>query len=166
MKLWRLHRYYYLRFTRLRGSPHTLAVGTAIGVFIGLTPTLPFHTVIILALTFLTRSSAIAGVIISWIVCNPITYLPIYYYSAVLGNKITPYELNIDKVSVVVKQLLDSDDLKNSLAIIGDLGYEAIAVLGIGGVTLALPFGIVSYYLALSFFIRFQQKRRRKHVLD
>jgi len=166
MNIRRINRYYFLRFTRLRGSPRALAGGTAIGVFVGLTPTIPFHTIMIIALALLTRTSAIAGVIISWIVCNPITYLPIYYFSAVIGNKLTPYELNIDRIRIVLKLLLDSENFKNSLAIIGDLGYETLAVLGIGGVAMALPLGVVSYYLALSFFVRFHKKRRAKRVLD
>ena len=33
----RAARYYYLRFIRLQGDPHTLARGVAIGLFIGVT---------------------------------------------------------------------------------------------------------------------------------
>ncbi|MDP3478975.1 MAG: DUF2062 domain-containing protein, partial [Desulfoprunum sp.] len=50
MRLKRLGKYYYLRFLRLKGDPYSLAFGTAIGVFVGLTPTMPLHTAIILIL--------------------------------------------------------------------------------------------------------------------
>ena len=45
MKLNRLGKYYYLKFIRLKGDPRSLALGTAIGVFVGLTPTIPLHTI-------------------------------------------------------------------------------------------------------------------------
>ena len=106
MNLWRINKYYFLRLKRLRGSPRALAGGTAIGVFIGLTPTMPLHTILIILLALLTRTSAVAGIIFSWLVCNPLTYLPIYYLSAVIGNHITPYELNLEKVQAILDHVL------------------------------------------------------------
>ena len=61
MKINRLSKYYYLKFIRLKGDPKSLAAGTAIGVFVGLTPTIPLHTVALIALTVITRTSFIAA---------------------------------------------------------------------------------------------------------
>jgi len=102
MKFERLTRYYYLRFTRLKGNPKSLAMGTAIGVFIGISPTIPLHTVLILGITIATRTSTIAGIISSWVVCNPLTYIPIYYFSMLLGNLVTPYELNWQRIKTLI----------------------------------------------------------------
>lgn len=166
MNLWRIHKYYYIRFLRLQGNPRSLAAGTAIGVFVGLTPTIPLHTVLIIALTFATRSSTIAGIIVSWIVCNPFTTLPIYYCAALIGNTLTPYTLDLEKVTTVFHQLMQSENIKNSLTIIWELGYESATVLIMGGLTLALPAGIISYYFAFQFFLRLRQKKSRKQILD
>ena len=35
---------FYDRFISLKGEPANIAMGMAIGVFIGVTPTIPFHT--------------------------------------------------------------------------------------------------------------------------
>ena len=161
----RLGKYYYLRFLRLKGDPYSLAFGTAIGVFVGVTPTIPLHTVIILALAFLTRTSAIAGVLSSWLVCNPLTYIPIYYFSTVIGNAVTPYELNWDKIQLVVTAITSSSGLAHSLKILADLGVEAIIVLLVGGCILALPFALVSYYFSLYAFLKIRAKRQEKHIL-
>ena len=48
-------RYYWLKFRRLQGSPQKLAWGMALGVFIGITPTMPFPTVAALALAAILR---------------------------------------------------------------------------------------------------------------
>jgi uncharacterized protein (DUF2062 family) len=166
MNLWRFIKYYYFKFKRLQGSPHALAGGTAIGVFVGLTPTIPFHTLLIVFLSLVTRTSTLAGIIISWIVCNPLTYLPIYYLSALVGNHLTPYELNLKNVQSALEQAMSGDGIQNALAILVESGYESLVVMGIGGVCFALPFAIVSYYLALIFFVQIQKKRIKKRVLS
>jgi len=166
MNLWRFIKYYFLKFRRLQGSPHALAGGTAIGVFVGLTPTIPFHTLLIVLFSLLTRTSTLAGIIISWIVCNPLTYLPIYYLSALVGNHLTPYELNLINFQGALEQAMAGDGIQNSLAILAGSGYEAMVVMGVGGFCLALPFAVVSYYLALKFFVQIQQKRINKRVLS
>ena len=148
----RINKYYYLRFKRLRGKPKVLAGGVAIGVFVGLTPTIPLHTLLVIAFTIITRTSTIAGIIASVAVCNPLTYFPIYYLSAVLGNLITPYQLNLESLETVFVQLTSSGSILDSLTLIGTLGYETIVVMVTGGLVLALPFTVASYYLALYFF--------------
>ncbi len=166
-RLTRIWRYYLLRFKRLRGNPHTLALGTAIGVFIGLTPTMPFHTVLILALCLLTGGSFLAGVIISWIVCNPLTYIPIYYFCVKVGNTFTPYDLNWGRMSHIIDLLISHhDSFAESYHIILQIGTEALAVMIVGGIILATPFAILSYYLSLYFFRKIALKRQQKRILE
>ncbi len=165
MKLQRIGKYYYLRFMRLKGDPQALAWGTAIGVIIGISPTLPFHTIALLIVTFLTRTSTVAALISSFAVCNPLTFAPIYYFSMVIGNKVTPYELTWEKVKYALDILLSNQGFAESLKVVGGLGYEAMIVMVVGGFVLALPFTIVSYYASLHFFIRLRRKRREKHIL-
>ena len=162
MKITRLSKYFYLKFIRLRGEPHSLALGTAIGVLVGLSPTMPLHTVIILAATMSTRSSAIAGIISSWIVCNPLTYFPIYYFSMVVGNFVTPYHLNWQRIQHSLSALTSHQGFLDSIHEIAGLGFETVVVMIIGGLVLALPFTIVSYYLSLHLFRQIRQKRLKK----
>ncbi len=164
MKFFRICRYYYLKFKRLQGDPQSLAWGTAIGVFIGISPTIPLHTILILAITFITRTSAIAAIISSWLVCNPLTYIPLYYFSMVVGNMITPYELNWQKIKDLIETLMSDISLMDGLKEILSLGLEAIFVMIFGGLVLALPFTILSYYFSLHFFRTMQLKRSRKNM--
>lgn len=165
MDLRRIPRYYYRRFQRLKGNPYALAGGFAIGVFIGITPTIPFHTIAIILITLATRTSTLSGILSSWIVCNPLTYFPIYYFSLVIGNWVTPYELNWLKIRDVLDTLVHCESLGESIKILGSLGFEAIAVILAGGTILAIPFTIVSYYLSLYFFITYRNKRIQKRIL-
>jgi len=165
MNISRTGKYYYLRFLRLKGSPHSLSLGAAIGVFIGITPTIPLHTIAILALTIITRSSFFAGLITSWLVCNPLTYIPQYYFSLKIGNLVTPYHLNWDKIKGVLDILLSDVSFVIRLESLMTLGYEAIIVMLVGGALLALPFTVASYYLSYFTIVKYRMKKREKHVL-
>ena len=166
MNVLRYLKYYFIKFKRLQGSPAALAGGTAIGVFVGLTPTMPLHTILIVFLSLVTRTSTLAGIIASWIVCNPLTYLPIYYMSAVVGNYLTPYQLNLENVRNAIDLATAGNGIHQATTILLRSGYEALVVMGVGGLCLALPFAVVSYYLALLFFIQLKKKKIKKHVLN
>ncbi len=166
MKPHRLSKYYFRRIQRLKGNPYALAGGFAIGVFIGITPTIPLHTVIIIVLTLLTRTSTISAILSSWIVCNPLTYFPIYYFSLVIGNAVTPYSLNWQKIKTALESLVSSESFGSSIEYVTSLGFEAGIVMVAGGSILAIPFTIASYYLSLKFFIAMKRKRVQKHILS
>ena len=162
----RISRYYFLKFLRLKGDPQSLALGTAIGTFLGITPTIPFHTISVLIVTFLTRTSTIAAFLATLLTCNPVTYVPQYYFSTVIGNYLTPYELNWDRIKNVLDILMARPGFTESLEALSSLGYEAVIVLLVGGCILALPFAVLSYFVSLRFFITIRKKRREKHLLQ
>lgn len=165
MNLARTSKYYFLKLLRLRGTPHSIALGAAIGVFIGLTPTIPLHTIIILALTLLFRCSFIAGLITSLLVCNPLTYVPQYYLALRIGNFFTRYHLSWERIQQVLEVVLSDASFEVRIQSIVALGYEAAAVMLVGGTILALPFAVGSYYLLNFLIVSFRQKRREKQVL-
>jgi len=68
------------KIKRLQGNPHYIAMGMAIGVFVGVTPTIPFHTALAIVLAFVLRGSKPAAAIGVWI-ANPLT-IPLLYYSS------------------------------------------------------------------------------------
>ncbi|MDD3814331.1 MAG: DUF2062 domain-containing protein [Desulfocapsaceae bacterium] len=166
MDLKRIARYYYLKFMRLKGDPQSLAFGTAIGVFIGVTPTMPLHTILIILITVVTRTSTIAALLGSLMVCNPITYVPQYYLATIIGNVLTPYQLSWARIKEVLEILLHHPGLQKSLEALFGLGYEAAIVLVVGGIVLALPFAIVSYFISLRLFVKIRQKRSQRHLLN
>lgn len=156
----RLNKYYYLRLKRLRGDPRILAGGTAIGVLIGLTPTMPLHTILIIFLTIITRTSTVAGIVVSLVVCNPVTFFPIYYFSVFLGNIVTPYEISWPVIQVIFDQLIQSENILDSINIVAHLGYKSIIVMITGSIIIALPLAILSYYISLYTFKYLNSKRR------
>jgi uncharacterized protein (DUF2062 family) len=158
-------KYYGLKFKRLRGDPRSLALGTALGVFIGISPTVPLHTITIIGLALLLRASTIAALISASVVCNPLTMVPQYYLCWLVGDLVLPGRLTWDRILVVL-EILQNSGFMDSLRSVSQLGADAILVLLTGGLLLGLPLALASYFLSLRFFIAIGERRRRKHLLN
>jgi len=146
----RRFRYFYLRFIRLRGSPHELALGMAFGIFAGMTPIMPFHMVVAVALALVFKASKIASGAGTWI-CNPLTIYPIYKYCYHIGSSILGLDPNKVILSSVAETIHAGDLMYMTAAIVG-AGGKAAAAFMLGGMVLGLAFGIPSYFIFLYFF--------------
>lgn len=166
LKPHRAARYYYLKLLRLQGDPETLARGVAIGVFIGITPTLPLHTVLILLIAYLMRGNSIAALIASALISNPLTFVPQYYLCWQIGNWFLPGRLSWQTIQQMMAIINSDLGFADSLRSLGTLGYDAISVLLLGGVLLALPAALIAYPFSRQLFATIRRKRRQKHVLD
>ncbi|OGQ97808.1 MAG: hypothetical protein A2505_02600 [Deltaproteobacteria bacterium RIFOXYD12_FULL_55_16] len=165
MKPKRAAKYYYLKFLRLQGDPHSLALGVAIGLFIGITPTIPLHGLLIIILAWPLRGNILAALIAATVVSNPLTWLPQYYFSWRLGNWLLPGHLSWERIQSLLGLFASGASLKQSLALLGQMGLEAAAVMLLGGVLLAIPFTCAGYILTFKFFHTIRAKRREKHIL-
>ncbi|MBE9520826.1 MAG: DUF2062 domain-containing protein [Proteobacteria bacterium] len=161
----RATKYYYLRFIRLRGKPSVLARGVAVGIFVGITPTIPFHTILALIFAYVLRGSKIAALLATVLVSNPLTFFLQYYLSFRIGNWLTPSNISWEKMTELMDALSNGANFSKSISALGHMGLEALSLLLIGGVILAIPFTVASYVLSFLFFTSMQQKRREKHIL-
>jgi len=133
------------RVKTLQGDPHYIAVGMAIGVFIGITPTMPFHTVIAIALAFIFRGSKAAAALGVWF-CNPVT-APFFYlgsYKAgmfILGHS-APFDIKYESILELVK-----------------LGMDVTIAMIIGGVILGILPGIAAYFITRKIITTIRSRR-------
>lgn len=162
----RLGRYYVLRFRRLNGDPRALALGTAMGVLVGIVPTVPFHTLMLLAAAMVLPMNFVASLISATVVCNPLTLALQYYLCYLVGDLLFPGVISWQRMRAVVALYRQDAGWDAVFTAIQDVGLDALLVLLAGGTVLAIPLAIASYYLSLRFFLRLREKRRRKHLLD
>jgi hypothetical protein len=133
------------RVKTLQGDPHYIAVGMAIGVFIGITPTMPFHTVIAIALAFIFRGSKAAAALGVWF-CNPVT-APFFYLGSfkagmfILGHS-APFDIKYESILELVK-----------------LGMDVTIAMIIGGVILGILPGIAAYFITRKIITTIQSRR-------
>jgi uncharacterized protein len=83
-RIWRTLKYLHLRFIRLRGQPHEIALGIALGIFAGAMPIVPFQTAFAVFLALLFKGSKIAAALGTWI-SNPLNWYFFYFYSYKIG---------------------------------------------------------------------------------
>jgi len=142
-------RYFYLRLILLPDTPHRVGLGLAVGVFVGLTPLMPLHTILAVPLARLLRGSMIAAAIGVWIT-NPLTIPLLYPAFFFLGRALTPYGQ-----AVQLSALNEGQDL---LAI----GTDA-ALAGIfGGLVMSIILAPLTYLLTFKYVDRFQAWERAK----
>ena len=162
----RAARYYYLRFIRLRGHPSVLARGVAVGTFIGITPTIPFHTILALIFAIILRGSKVTALLAAVIVSNPLTFFLQYYFSWKIGNWFTPAEHSWDEVSSLLDAVVNGENYRGAFTVLAEIGLDSLVILIGGGIILAIPFTIAFYVLTYMFFRSINKKRLEKHVLD
>ncbi len=141
----------YERFKALKGDPAYVARGMAVGVFVSLTPTIPFHTVIALALAFLFKASRPAAVIGVWF-SNPLT-IPIFYYGSykigllILGHNV-PFDLAYESLSHLIK-----------------LGWDVTLAMIVGGAVLGVIPAACAYGITLVLITRLRARRQKTPAL-
>jgi uncharacterized protein len=137
---------------QLQGDPHYVATGMAIGVFIGVTPTIPLHTVLAVALAFVFRCSKPAAIIGVW-VGNPITipffYIGSYNLGAFLFNISTPFSAEHITIHQVMK-----------------LGFKITMAMNIGGVLLGIPFGVAAYFITFKSIKSIREKKENAGISE
>jgi uncharacterized protein (DUF2062 family) len=134
----------YNRFLRLRGTPRQISMGLALGVFIGMTPFIGFHTLIAVTLASLfawNKVTSALGVFIT----NPLTAPIIYPITYKLGSMITGFSdptmwLKVFEPGGAI------DLLKGSPMILVDLI--------VGGILIGIPLSFFAYHLSYRLSVR------------
>lgn len=80
-------RFVEYRVVHIDDTPHRLALGVGLGLFVAWMPAIGLHVIIVLALAVLCRANKFTGFAFVWI-SNPFTLVPIYYPSYLLGKSI------------------------------------------------------------------------------
>ena len=155
----------FQKFKQLQGSSVSLARGAAVGVFIGIAPVMPLKSILILLITVVTRGSTVAAILVCTLICNPLTYIPLYYLSWLVGNLILPGRANWETLKTVIDRMQEVGFVE-AISFAGRVGLDTGMVLLVGGLVLALPLAILSYPLALRFFLGLERRRYEKHLLN
>jgi uncharacterized protein (DUF2062 family) len=159
----RTARYQWLRLVRLRGDPFILARGVAIGTFIGLTPTIPFHTILIIFFCAVGRGHLVAGLVASLLLSNPFTIPLQYYISWKVGSILTGSSLSWEHVKYLMGLARDAS-MFEAVKLIYINSFRSMVSVLLGGIVFSLPFAIISYFSALYLYIR-RQKRRMNRLI-
>ena len=127
----------------LRGETEIIARGIGVGLFVGLTPTVGFQTVLMIIGCLLVRGNFPAAFAISWI-SNPLTMAPLYWGFRKLGE-------------AVFGRLIIFTGENGYL---GKIGNEMLFTL-LGSLLIAAPTAILGYQVALRILAAYSARRKR-----
>lgn len=170
--LYKLKQFVKLRILHSDDSPHRIAMGMALGLFIGWTPAIGLHILMVLVSTLIIRANRLVALTCVWI-SNPLTIIPIYYPSYLVGKYVLKF-LNANRqlcdveVQEVFKKLSHSESFfvffsvdfwRDMFTFFWQKGLE----LGIGctivGLLVASAGYMVTYYAVVWY------RRKHPHLL-
>ncbi len=142
----------YERFLKIRGHPREIALGFALGLFVGMTPFMGLHTIAAVAVAALFKWNKISAAISVWIT-NAVTAPLIYGITYLVGARL----MGIEKA-------FNLKDI-NSLSSVYDLILktpEIVWAMIVGGMVIGLPLAFIGYYFAFSITSRYQEEIKAK----
>ena len=166
-----------LRFVKFRilhvdDSPQRMARGIAAGFFIAYTPVLGLHMLLALIFAQLIRANKALAVMAVWI-CNPLTFVLIYYPSYRLGNFLLPFfhdrpQVELDQIQAMIGQTFSvnymlvhfftADYWKQVASVFTKIGLEMF----IGGIVLGAIVAKIGYWIAYYFIIGYRTRKQAR----
>jgi len=150
--LFGIFRRLYERFIRIRGNPREIALGFALGVFVGMSPTMGVQTPIAIFFAALFKWGKLSAAIGVWI-SNPLTAPVLYGVTYITGARLMHLEpvfsLPLSPTWSTLKAMLSK-------------APQALGAMTVGGVIIGLPLAIIGYYLSYAAVEKYQKDVKAK----
>ncbi|MCX5781167.1 MAG: DUF2062 domain-containing protein [Elusimicrobia bacterium] len=138
----------YFKLLRINDSPHKIAMGFAIGSFIGIFPTFWLGGILAVFLSWIFRLNYVATILGAFIIMNPLTTPLFWILSAFVGGIIFSKKYNF-----VLNAIKDKSIFHN----FGDL---AIIYL-VGNTIISLIVAVFSYWAIKRIIIDYRKRKSR-----
>lgn len=143
--------YVWRRVWRLTGTPHAIALGTAVGAFTACTPFLGFHMMMAVVLAWVFRGNLLAAAF-GTMIGNPLTYPPIWYATYDLGNRIlgTHGHHHVDLASTLMGRKAF------------DMILPVLLPMSVGSVPIGIVTAVATYFIVREAVSTYQTRRRER----
>ena len=144
----RFSRWFYNRFVRLHGSPRQIAWGTALGLFVAMSPTMGFQMAIAIPIAAFFKISKLASAVAVWLT-NPATAPFIYWFNYKIGAKLLGHPAKAHFLS------------NPSWDAFWRGGTHVISSLTLGGIITGIILAVPGYFIALGMVKAAREEARR-----
>lgn len=164
-----------LRFVKFRilhvdDSPQRMARGVAAGIFAAFLPLLGLHLPLAFLFALMLRANKALALIAVWI-CNPLTFVFIYYPCYRLGRLVLPFfnqkpQVELGQVQALLSQtfslnymlthLFTADYWRQVGSVCTQIGLETL----IGGAILGFVVAKISYWISYYFIIGYRTRKQ------
>jgi uncharacterized protein len=140
----------YTKIVTMRGTPEEIARGFALGVFIGMTPTLGFQTAIAAFIATLLKQNIIATALSVWIT-NAFTFIPIYTFNYSVGR----FLLNRTTTPLITSTTF------TSMKSLFNMGWGFFYTLWFGSIAVGIISSFATYYISVPLIRKWQIKKEQ-----
>lgn len=163
-------RYYYLKLVKHSGSPESVAMGVAVGLFTGFLIPFGLQMAIALPLAFILKARKIPALTCTW-VTNPYTIPFIYPVQCYVGSLFLAKPLGFSKIREIFTDFFSScstldggfiDNFKGTLNALLNLGEDILTPFLLGGLLFGLVSAFIGYFTSYGMIIRHNQKKKAK----
>lgn len=152
------------RILRISATPHKVALGFAIGVFLACSPLFGVHIVLAIFFSWVLRAN-FAAAIIGTVFSNPFTFLLIVMADYKIGYFFLSLFSGVNEISLSqIRTLFDGLTLSNMSVLFKGAWDSIMRPMILGGILLGVILGSLSYIGIYRAIARFQQKRYQKIV--
>ncbi len=151
LRVKRTLRFAYLKILRTKASPHSIALGLAVGVFVGCLPVIPFQTIIAVTLAFIFRCNKVMAALGTW-VSNPANVIVVYYGLYRVGRLFLPgLSQGFDPEHLALTEMLAS-------------GWHLVMVMCVGGIVVGIPVAALVYVVTARMVFVYQKKKAARQL--
>jgi hypothetical protein len=160
---WRKTRAWFVHLLHLDESAHRIALGVALGLLVGLTPTVGLQMLLVFLITSVIPANRAAGLPMVWIT-NPATIVPIYSFNylvghVVLGRSGQPAPAFRAEAAAV---LAENPTWWDQVAAWWDLLMKAALELWIGSLIVGIVAAVVGYAVMYYLVTTYRRIHRRR----
>ncbi|MBX4336070.1 DUF2062 domain-containing protein [Bartonella raoultii] len=150
------------RILRISATPHKVALGFSIGIFLACSPLFGMHIILAILLSWILRGN-FAAAIIGTIFSNPLTFLLIVMADYKIGYFCLSLFSNVSEISLSqIRLLFNSLTLSNVSLLFKGAWNSIMMPMVLGGTFLGFVLGSLSYIGIYRAITRFQKKRYQK----
>lgn len=150
----------------LNDTPHSIAMGVAVGFFVGVTPTMGVQMLIVALISMFVRLNRTAGCTLVWLT-NPLTMLPVCFANYMVGTwllRIQPRGRTffVSEIQRAYAYEQWYERLWLMLKAFGRLSVDLAWPLWLGSVVVGIAGAVPLYFIVRKVVISYRRRHRRR----
>ncbi len=162
----RVKKFFVYRVLSLDDTPHRIALGVAIGIFVTWTPTIGLQMALTIALSLLLRANKFVGVPFVWL-SNPFTLVPVYGPNYMVGSWILGgnYTWSTFTNAIAEATACEGGWWATTCAWL-NATMSIFAPLWLGSIIVGLALALISYPAIYWGVVAYRRHKRLTHLAD
>ena len=159
----KLKRFFIYRVLHVDDTPHRIALGLAIGIFITWTPTMGLQMILTIMVASLMRANKFVGVPFVWI-SNPVTAVPLYGFNYLVGTWVLPGDYPVSKFTESLsKAVFIGGGWMDKIGAWWEATIDFFLPLWIGSIMVALILAVPTYVVTRWAIMKYRKIWHEKH---